>query len=88
VSRALLQEIATRGKHSSQKALNALILLGCDEGRFQKFTLTAVQIVGVLPVSMRKVDHVKRRFVEHELRPRWTSRRPNGNSPSCRRRDL
>lgn len=65
--RAVLEEIATRGKHSTQKVLNALILLGCDEGRFQKRKLTAEQIAGVLPVSMKKVDRVKRRFVEHGL---------------------
>ena len=65
--RAMLQEIATRGKHRSQKVLNALILLGCDEGRFQERKLTGAQIAGVLPVSMRKVDRVKRRFVEQGL---------------------
>ena len=65
--RELLQEIATRGKHSSQKVLNALILLGCDEGPFQERKLTAEQIAGVLPVSMKKVDRVKRRFVEQGL---------------------
>ncbi len=65
--RAMLQEIATRGKHSSQKVLNALILLGCDAGRFQERKLTAEQIAGVLPVSMRKAGRVKRRFVEQGL---------------------
>lgn len=65
--RRMLQEIATRGKHSSQKVLNALILLGCDEGPFQDRKLTAEELVGVLPVSMRKIDRVKRRFVEHGL---------------------
>ena len=63
----MLQEITTRGKHSSQKVLNALILLGCDEGPFQDRKLTAQQLVGVLPVSMRKIDRIKRRFVEHGL---------------------
>ena len=65
--RAMLHEIATRGKHSSQKVLNALILLGCDEGPFQERKLTAEQIATVLPVSMKKVDRVKRRFVEGGL---------------------
>jgi hypothetical protein len=65
--REMLQEIATRGKHSSQKVLNALILLGCDEGPFQERKLTAQQIAEVLPVSMKKVDRVKRRFVEQGL---------------------
>jgi len=65
--RQMLQEIATRGKHSSQKVLNALILLGCDEGPFQNRKLTAQELVGVLPISMKKVDRVKRRFVEQGL---------------------
>lgn len=65
--RAMLKEITTRGKHGSQKVLNALILLGSDEGRFQKQKLTAQQIADVLPVSMKKVDRVKRRFVEQGL---------------------
>lgn len=65
--RQMLQEITTRGKHSSQMVLNALILLGCDEGPLQDRKLTAQELVGVLPVSMRKVDRIKRRFVEHGL---------------------
>ncbi len=65
--RQMLQEIATRGKHSSQKVLNALILLGCDEGPFQDRKLTAQELVRVLPISMKKVDRVKRRFVEQGL---------------------
>jgi len=62
--REMLQEIATRGKHSSQKVLNALILLGCDQGRFQDRRLTNQQIAEALRVSMKKIDRVKRRFVE------------------------
>ncbi len=65
--RQSLQDIATRGRHSSQKMLNALILLGCDEGPFQDRKLTAQELTEVLPVSMRKIDRVKRRFVEHGL---------------------
>jgi hypothetical protein len=60
----MLQEIATRGKHSSQKVLNALILLGCDQGPFQDRRLTNQQLAEALPVSMKKIDRVKRRFVE------------------------
>ena len=62
--REMLQGIATRGKHSSQKVLNALILLGCDQGRFQEHRLTNQQIAEALPVSMKKIDRIKRRFVE------------------------
>ena len=42
--RADLQQVATRGKHGSQKVLNALILLGCDEGEFQETKLGAGSI--------------------------------------------
>jgi len=66
--RTMLQEISTRGKHGSQKVLNALILLGCDEGDFQEHKKqTAARLVEVLPISMKKVDRVKRRFVEHGI---------------------
>ena len=30
--RDMLEALASRGKHSAQRVLNALILLGCDEG--------------------------------------------------------
>lgn len=62
-----LEEITTRGRHSSQKILNALILLNCDEGRHQKRKMTNQAIADLLPVSMKKIDRVKRRFVEQGL---------------------
>ena len=65
--RQMLKEITTRGRHSSQKVLNALILLKCDEGRFQDRKLTHQAIADVLPVSLKKIDRVKRRFVEQGL---------------------
>jgi len=65
--RQMLEEIATRGKHSSQKVLNALILLGCDEGPSQEKRMTGQQVADVLPVSLKKIDRVKRRFVEEGL---------------------
>jgi hypothetical protein len=63
----MLQQIATRGRHSSQKVLNALILLKCDEGQFQDRKLTNQEIADVLPVSMKKIDRIKKRFVEQGL---------------------
>lgn len=65
--RRMLEEISTRGRHSSQKLLNALILLKSDEGRYQMQKVTNQAIVEVLPVSLRKIDRVKRRFVENGL---------------------
>ena len=46
--RERLREMTTRGKHSSQNVLNALILLGCDEGPFQERKLRAEEIANVL----------------------------------------
>lgn len=62
-----LEEIVTRGRHSSQKILNALILLNCDEGRSQQHKKTAQAIADLLPVSLKKIERVKRRFVEQGL---------------------
>ena len=74
--RQMLKEITTRGRHSSQKVLNALILLKCDEGRFQDRKLTNQAIADVLPVSLKKIDRVKRRFVEQGLEGALDKRKP------------
>ena len=58
-----LREITSKGKHKSQKILNAQILLGCDEGEFQMERSTNEEIARVLGTSMRKIDRVKKRFV-------------------------
>ena len=65
--RKFLSELTTKGKHRSQKILNALILLGCDEGEFQEKRLTNEEISRVLGISMRKIDRVKKRFVEEGM---------------------
>jgi hypothetical protein len=74
--RRMLEEIVTRGTHSSQKVLNALILLGTDEGPFQSKRTTSQQLADVLPVSLRKIDRVKRRFVEEGLEVALQKRKP------------
>ena len=61
--REALGALTSRGKHRSQKVLNALILLGCDAGEFQTERSTNEEIARVLKISMRKIDRVKRRFV-------------------------
>jgi hypothetical protein len=65
--REKLEEIARRGNHKSQKVINALILLNCDEGPFQQRRTRNEDVAGVLNISMRKIDRVKRRFVEEGL---------------------
>jgi len=61
--RAELKKISSKGKHRSQKVLNTLILLGCDEGKYQDKRSTNKEISRVLKTSMRKIDRVKKRFV-------------------------
>ena len=56
--------LVTKGKHQSQKILNALILLDCDRGDCQKNRSTNEEIARILNISMRKIDRVKKRFVE------------------------
>lgn len=62
--RELLSDLASKGEHKSQKILNALILLGCDAGGFQTNRSTNEEIAKVLNISMKKIDRVKKRFVE------------------------
>jgi hypothetical protein len=62
--RDTLNALISKGRHSSQKILNALILLDADEGEFQTIRSTNEEIARVLNVSMRKIDRVKKRFVE------------------------
>ena len=61
--RTELKRISSKGKHRSQKVLNSLVLLGCDEGEYQEKRSTNEEISRVLKTSMRKIDRVKKRFV-------------------------
>ena len=65
--RDMLSALASQGSHRCQKILNALLLLACDRGAFQSARSTNEEISRVLNVSMRKIDRVKKRFVEDGL---------------------
>ena len=65
--RKTFSDIASKGKQRSQKILNALILLGCDKGDYQTEHSTNEEMSRVLQISMRKIDRVKKRFVEGGL---------------------
>lgn len=62
-----LSTITQKGKHRSQKVLNTLILLNCDEGDFQENRIRNIDIASVLQISMRKIDRIKKSFVEEGL---------------------
>ena len=62
-----LSRITSKGSHKSQKILNALILLNCEVGEHQENKLTNEKIAEVLNISTKKIDRVKKRFVEDGL---------------------
>ena len=62
-----LIEITTKGNHKSQKVINALILLNSDCGEYQTNRSKNADIADILHISMKKIDRVKRRFVEESL---------------------
>jgi len=62
-----LLELTQKGNHKSQKVINALILLNCDKGKFQDNNMKNKDISSVLKISMRKIDRVKKMFVEQGL---------------------
>lgn len=65
--REALCELTSTGNHNSQKILNALILLNCDKGEWNVDHSTNEEISRILNISMRKIDRVKKRFVEEGL---------------------
>ena len=62
-----LKAITHKGSHQSQKVINALILLNCDEGEFNDLRTRGEDVANILRISMRKIDRVKKRFVEEGL---------------------
>ncbi len=65
--REKLVAISQKGKHRSQKVLNTLILLNSDEGEYQIKRSKNEDISNILQISMRKIDRIKKRFVEEGL---------------------
>lgn len=65
--RESLEALTSKGKHRSQVILNALILLGCDQGEFQQRRSTNEEMARILNISMKKIDRLKKRFVEEGL---------------------
>ena len=76
--REALAAVTRKGSHRSQKVINALILLNCDEGEFNGRRTNGEVIAEVLRISARTVDRVKKRFVEEGLEAAlgaWQGRR-------------
>lgn len=63
--RQQLELITNKGKHSAQKILNSFILLNCDESEYNRNDkLTNKGIAAFLSVSERKIDRIRKRFVD------------------------
>ena len=75
--RETLSALTSKGKHKSQKILNALILLGCDEGEYKVKRSTNEEIAQILNISMRKIDRVKERFVSEGIEVALNGRKRN-----------
>lgn len=75
--RETLGALTSKGKHKSQKILNALVLLGCDEGEYQTKRSTNEEIARILNISMRKIDRVKERFVMESIEVALNGRKKN-----------
>lgn len=72
-----LYAITSKGKHESQKVINALILLDVDEGDHQTNRVKNEDIARVLNISMRKIDRLKKRFVEEGFELAIGKRKPD-----------
>jgi hypothetical protein len=62
-----LQKIVNKGSHSTQTYRAAYILLNVDEGDFSLGKITNERICEVLKISMRTIDRVKKKLVEHGI---------------------
>ena len=62
-----LEEISSKGSHRSQKVINALILLSTDAGEYQAQRCNYENVANVLNTSLKKIERVKKRFVEEGL---------------------
>lgn len=62
--REQLEAMLRKGTHAAQKLLNALILLNCDEAVSTERRRSNQEVAAILQVSTRKIERLKRRFVE------------------------
>ncbi len=62
---AELNQIISKGSHTTQAFRAAYILLNCDKGDFSKDTkITNAEISKILRIGDRTIDRVKKKFIE------------------------
>ena len=59
-----LTNLTRKGEHSSRAVINALILLNCDEGKYQTNRMKNEEIAQILQITDRKINFVKKCCVE------------------------
>ena len=62
-----LQSQVGKEEHAAQELINTLILLNCEQSQGTDHRRTSQETAQVLQVSERKIDRVKRRFVQDGL---------------------
>lgn len=65
--REQLEALVGKGRHAAQTLVSALILLNCDTCVERQRRRGSEELAEVLQISARKIDRVKRRFVEQGL---------------------
>jgi Homeodomain-like domain len=65
--REQLEALVSKGKHAAQKVVTALVLLNCDTAGQRERRHSSEELAEVLQISSRKIDRVKRCFVEEGL---------------------
>lgn len=65
--RERLEALVSKGRHAAQTIVSALILLNCDMSGQRERRRSSEELAEVLQISARKIDRVKRRFVEEGL---------------------
>ena len=65
--RAQLEALVSKGRHASQTVVSALILLNCDTSVERQRRRGSEELAEVLQISAKKIDRVKRCFVEQGL---------------------
>lgn len=71
-----LESIKAKGTHRSQLVLNAIILLNSDKGEHQPHRSTNEQICKILGISDRKINRIKKKFVEEGFKVALYGKKP------------
>lgn len=81
-------DITRKGSHQSQKVINALVLLNCDESPSNAHRPTGEEVVDIPRSRQRKIDRVKRQFLEEGLEAALGGRQGHREHYQLRRMEI